>query len=46
MLPKTDNDKKRFIKLHPTFVQPRGHAVAQIVEALNYKAEGRGFDSR
>ena len=22
------------------------HAVAQLVEALRYKAEGRGFDSR
>ena len=24
----------------------RGHAVAQLVEALCYKSEGRGFDSR
>ena len=24
----------------------RGHAVAQLVEALRYKLEGRGFDSR
>jgi hypothetical protein len=24
----------------------RGHAVAQLVEALHYKTEGRGFDSR
>jgi len=24
----------------------RGHAVAQFVEALRYKPEGRGFDSR
>jgi hypothetical protein len=23
-----------------------GHAVAQLVEALCYKSEGRGFDSR
>jgi hypothetical protein len=23
-----------------------GHAVAQLVEALRYKQEGRGFDSR
>jgi hypothetical protein len=23
----------------------RGHAVAQLVEALHYKPEGRGFDS-
>jgi hypothetical protein len=24
----------------------RGYAVAQLVEALSYKSEGRGFDSR
>jgi hypothetical protein len=24
----------------------RGHAVAQLVEALSYKSEGRGFHSR
>ena len=24
----------------------RGHAVVQLVEALRYKSEGRGFDSR
>ena len=24
----------------------RGYAVAQLVEALRYKSEGRGFDSR
>jgi hypothetical protein len=24
----------------------RGHAVAQLVEALRYKPEGRGFDPR
>ena len=24
----------------------RGHAVTQLVEALRYKPEGRGFDSR
>jgi len=23
-----------------------GHAIAQLVEALRYKSEGRGFDSR
>jgi hypothetical protein len=28
-------------------IQPvRGHAVVQLVEALRYKPEGRGFDSR
>ena len=26
-------------------VIPMGHAVAQLVEALRYKSEGRGFDS-
>ena len=25
---------------------PRGYAVAQLVEELRYKSEGRGFDSR
>jgi hypothetical protein len=27
-------------------MQIRGHAVAQLVEALRYKPEGREFDSR
>jgi len=26
--------------------QEKGHAVAQLVEVLRYKPEGRGFDSR
>ena len=30
--------------LHVTQVS-RGHAVAQLVETLRYKSEGRGFDS-
>jgi len=29
-----------------TVHEDRGHAVAQLVEALRYKPEGRGFDSR
>jgi len=29
-----------------TIYHGRGHAVAQLVEALRYKTEGRGFDSR
>ena len=29
-----------------TWTQGSGHAVAQLVEALRYKPEGRGFDSR
>jgi len=28
------------------YLQHWGHAVAQFVEALRYKPEGRGFDSR
>jgi len=28
------------------FLVNLGHAVAQLVEALSYKPEGRGFDSR
>jgi len=28
------------------YIQQQGHAVAQLVEALRYKSEGRGFDSR
>jgi len=31
--------------IHVTFNTP-GHAVAQLVEALHYKPEGRGFDTR
>jgi hypothetical protein len=27
-------------------MKPRGHAVAKLVEALYYKPEGRGFESR
>ena len=45
--------KETFLRLQvkcPTFLfdfYPNlGHAVAQIVEALLYKPEGRGFDSR
>jgi len=34
-------------RLNDTFyVHCSGHAVAQLVEALRYKSEGRGFDSR
>jgi hypothetical protein len=28
------------------YQSPRRHAMAQLVEALRYKPEGRGFDSR
>ena len=30
----------------PDTLLKAGHAVAQLVEALRYKLEGRGFDSR
>ena len=29
-----------------TYIYSLGHAVAQLVEALHYKSEDRGFDSR
>ena len=32
--------------LWPSTIGGRGHAVAQVVEALCYKSEGCGFDSR
>ena len=32
--------------LYSPIVSERGHAVAQLVEALRFKPEGRGFDSR
>ena len=40
-----------FAQRHSEDLNPRvpmggGHAVAQLVEALRYKPEGRGFDSR
>ena len=31
---------------YPWYCFLLGHAVAQLVEALRYKPEGRGFDSR
>jgi len=36
------------IELHYWIIvkNERGHAVAQLVEALRLKSEGRGFDSR
>jgi hypothetical protein len=32
--------------LFPAVKQPERDAVAQLIEALRYKPEGRGFDSR
>ena len=44
---KRNEVKGRWIKLNnDSFHNQRGHAVAQLVEALRYKPEGRGFDSR
>ena len=34
------------IKKKETLSRSRGHALAQLVEALRYKSEGREFDSR
>ena len=34
------------INLYYIYVCVQGHAVAQLDEALRYKSEGRGFDSR
>jgi len=34
------------VKFTCVYCTERGHAVAQLVEALRYKSEGRGFDSR
>jgi hypothetical protein len=36
----------RFLRNFFLFIEQEGHAVAQLVEALRYKPEGRGFDSR
>jgi len=36
--------KLRYIYIYIFFLG--GHTVAQLVEALRYKSEGRGFDSR
>jgi hypothetical protein len=36
----------RSLILHTATLHYWGHAVAQLVEALCYKPEGRGFDSR
>ena len=35
-----------FFLYFPLHITIRGHAVAHLVEALRYKPEGRGFDSR
>jgi hypothetical protein len=41
------NQKDATIQVNLLFlVNSTGHAVAQLVEAMRYKSEGRGFDSR
>ena len=40
-----DTCRERKRNINCTFFK-REHAVAQLVEALRYKPEGRGFDSR
>jgi hypothetical protein len=42
-----DFEKTAMIKVkYHSITGHEGHAVAQLVEALRYKPEGRGFDSR
>ena len=36
----------QLVKKFPVYYGTRGYAVAQLVEALSYNPEGRGFDSR
>ena len=47
---KTENSPLHLTALPPSFDRPNdiwwAHAVAQLVEALRCKPEGRGFDSR
>ena len=42
----SDNVEKRFETYIYIYIYIYEHAVAQLVEALRYKSEGRGFDSR
>ena len=42
----TDIMKLEIHVLTCLYIQTWGHAVAQLVEALRYKSESRGFDSR
>jgi hypothetical protein len=38
--------KKGFVAYFKALLSHLGHAVAQLVEALHYKPDGHGFDSR
>jgi hypothetical protein len=40
------NDLFRVLRFSSANIIPPGHAVAQLVEALRYWPEGRGFDFR
>ena len=40
------HEMMQFFKFLYTCSVSPGHAVAQLVDALRYKSEGRGFDSR
>jgi len=42
----SDFESRIFFSLYSVIMKPRGHAVAQLVQALRYKPEGRWFDSR
>jgi len=39
-------EAEKILKFKDLTIEIRGHAVAQLVEALRYKLEVRGFDSR
>jgi hypothetical protein len=44
-------ERNQYKRIHeknntPSYIVVQGHAVAQLVETLHYKPEGRGFDSR
>ena len=42
----TSYDLRSYPKLIHASLFPSGHAVAQLVEAMRYKPQDRGFDSR
>jgi hypothetical protein len=46
LTPSLANMKLLHVELVLTFCYYWAHAVAQLAEALRYKPEGRGFDSR
>jgi Ser-tRNA(Ala) deacylase AlaX len=42
----TPSNKLSFTSISNRYIHMQGHAVAHLVEALSYKPEGRGFESR